>query len=140
MKGTIRTFDPEVRALVLERFEQVVHRTAEAYGCQAQNEVTFLTPAVVNEPRITSRVQDIVGQVLPESTLDTEDRTMGSEDMAYILQGVPGCFMFIGSANHEEQLDAPHHHPRFDFDERVLPRAAALIAAAAADFLFTPDN
>jgi amidohydrolase len=140
MKGTIRTFDPEVRTLVLERFEQIVHRTAEAYGCQAQIEVTFLTPAVVNEPRITSRVQTIVGQVLPESTLDTEDRTMGSEDMAYILQGVPGCFMFIGSANAEEQLDAPHHHPRFDFDERVLPRAAALMAAAAADFLSTPAN
>ena len=140
MKGTIRTFDPEVRALVLERFEQIVHRTAEAYGCQAQIEATFLTPAVVNESRITSRVQAIVGQVLPESTLDTEDRTMGSEDMAYILQDVPGCFVFIGSANHEEQLDAPHHHPRFDFDERVLPRAAALMAAAAADFLSTPDN
>jgi amidohydrolase len=140
MKGTIRTFDTEVRALVLERFEQIVHRTAEALGCQAQIEITFLTPAVVNEPRISSRMQALVGQVLPESTLDTEERTMGSEDMAYILQVVPGCFMFIGSANAEKLLNAPHHHPRFDFDERVLPRAAALVAAAAADFLTASAN
>jgi amidohydrolase len=51
---------------------------------------------------------------------------------------VPGCFIFIGSANAEKHLDAPHHHPRFDFDERALPRAAALIAAAAADYLAAP--
>jgi amidohydrolase len=48
--------------------------------------------------------------------------------------------MFIGSANAEQQLNAPHHHPRFDFDERVLPRAAALIAAAAVDYLAKPDS
>ncbi len=140
MKGTIRTFEPQVRALVLERFHQMVERTAEAYGCQAQVEISFLTPAVINDPQITARIQALVGQVLPEATLDTAERTMGSEDMAYILQEVPGCYMFIGSANAERQLNAPHHHPHFDFDERVLPRAAALIAAAAADYLAKPNS
>ncbi|OGO38289.1 MAG: hypothetical protein A2W35_18685 [Chloroflexi bacterium RBG_16_57_11] len=140
LKGTIRTFDPEVRALVLERFEQIVERIAEAFNCQAKIEASFLTPAVVNDSTITSRMQTLVGQVLPESTLDTEERTMGSEDMAYILQDVPGCFMFIGSANAEKQLNAPHHHPRFDFDERVLPRAAALMAAAAVGSLSVHAN
>ncbi len=140
MKGTIRTFEPEVRALVLERFHQIVERTAEAFGCQARVEHSFLTPAVVNDPAITARVQALVGQVLPEATLDTGDRTMGSEDMAYILQDVPGCFIFIGSANSEQKLDAPHHHPRFDFDERALAQGAALVAAAAVDYLAAPEQ
>jgi amidohydrolase len=138
MKGTIRTFEAEVRDLVLERFNQIVKRTAEAFGCQAQVEHSFLTPAVVNDPVIAARVQALVGQVLPDAMLDTGDRTMGSEDMAYILRDVPGCFLFIGSANSEQKLDAPHHHPRFDFDERALARGAALIAAAAADYLAAP--
>ena len=60
---------------------------------------------------------------------------MGSEDMAYFLQALPGCFVLIGSASAEKKLDAPHHHPRFDFDERALTYAVALVAAAAADFL-----
>jgi len=55
---------------------------------------------------------------------------MGSEDFAYTLEKVPGCFFFVGSANHEKGLDAGHHHPKFDIDERVLPRAAALMATA----------
>jgi amidohydrolase len=138
MKGTIRTFEAEVRTLVLERFHQIVERTAEAFGCQAQVEVSFLTPAVVNDPGVTRRVQALVGQVLPDAALDTGDRTMGSEDMAYILQEVPGCFIFVGSANNEQKLDAPHHHPRFDFDERALAHGAALITAAAIEYLAGP--
>jgi metal-dependent amidase/aminoacylase/carboxypeptidase family protein len=55
---------------------------------------------------------------------------MGSEDFAFILEKVPGCFFFVGSANPEKGLDAGHHHPKFDFDEGVLPRAAALMASA----------
>jgi amidohydrolase len=55
---------------------------------------------------------------------------MGSEDMAFMMQTIPGCYLFVGSANPEKGLDAPHHHPRFDFDEEVLPQAVALMTAA----------
>jgi amidohydrolase len=55
--------------------------------------------------------------------------------MAFIMQKLPGCFFFIGSANPDKGLNAPHHHPHFDFDERALVHAAALIAGAAWDYL-----
>lgn len=135
LKGTIRTFEPEVRAVVLERFQQVVGQTAGALGCQAEVEIQTLTPAVINHPEITARVQAQAAKLFPADTLITSYRTMGSEDMAYLMDDVPGCFFFVGSANSELGLDARHHHPKFDFDERVLPRAAALITAAAVDFL-----
>ena len=61
--------------------------------------------------------------------------TMGSEDMALMMQDIPGCFIFVGSANSQRGFDAPHHHPRFDINEQALTRGAALMAAAAADFL-----
>jgi amidohydrolase len=48
---------------------------------------------------------------------------------------VPGCYFFVGSANSERGLDYPHHHPRFDFDERVLAQSAALMAQAAARYV-----
>ncbi len=60
---------------------------------------------------------------------------MGAEDMAFLLERVPGCFFFVGSANHEKGLDYGHHHPKFDVDEDALPRAAALMATAVADLL-----
>jgi amidohydrolase len=135
LKGTIRTFVPEVRDIVLEHFKQVVLGVSSALGCQAEVEVWKVTPAVVNDPEMTARVQTVTSRVLPEATIDTGERTMGSEDMSYLMDDLPGCYFFVGSANHEKALDAAHHHPRFDFDESALPRAAALMASAAIEFL-----
>jgi amidohydrolase len=39
----------------------------------------------------------------------------------------------VGSANDDKGLRYGHHHPKFDFDEQVLPYAAAMMTAAAFD-------
>jgi amidohydrolase len=135
LQGTIRTFEPSVRQEVHQRFQQVVTGVAEAMGCQVEIEMKMLTPVVLNDPRVTARVRDVAERLLPESTLAGDFRTMVSEDMAYLMQDIPGCFILVGSANSEKGLDAPHHHPRFDIDEAALPRGAGLLAAAAVDFL-----
>jgi len=81
-------------------------------------------------------VQDAARRVLPQSELSTVNQiTMGSEDFAYFMEKTPACFFFVGSANAERNLNYGHHHPRFDFDEAVLPQAAALMAQAAVDLL-----
>ncbi len=135
LQGTIRTFDPQVRERVLERFRRIVTGMAEAMNCQVELELESLTPAVTNDPQLAGRLAQLAGQVLPPGEIERDYRTMGSEDMAFLMQSVPGCFIFVGSANHARDLDAGHHHPRFDFDEEALVRGAALMAAAAADYL-----
>jgi amidohydrolase len=135
LKGTIRSFNPQVRKLVLERFEQITTGVAEAMSCRAEVELRRVTPAVVNDPEMAKRVQEVATRVFPDSMIDNQERTMGSEDMAYMMEDIPGCYFFVGSANHESGLDAAHHHPKFDFDESALPRAAALMASAVVEFL-----
>jgi amidohydrolase len=136
LTGTIRTFDLDVRKKLLERFEQVIRGVGEALGCQVQIEVKRVTPALVNNGAMATHVQATARAVLPTSKLETAGYlTMGAEDMAFMQELVPGCYFFVGSNNKEKHLDYGHHHPKFDFDERVLPRAAALMAAAASDLL-----
>ena len=137
LQGTIRTFSPEVRQQVLERFQQVVEGVGTAMQCQVDCQVQSISPAVVNDGGLAERVRTTARQLLPDSQIEADYRTMGAEDMAFILQKLPGCFFFIGSANPAEGLDAPHHHPRFDFDERGLVHATALMAGAAWDYLQT---
>jgi amidohydrolase len=60
---------------------------------------------------------------------------MGGEDMAFMLEKIPGCYFFVGSNNSSHGLDYGHHHPKFDFDEEALWRGAGLMAAAAAEIL-----
>ena len=136
MSGTIRTFEPAVRVLVLERFEKTVLSVAEGMGCEAEITLQVLTPATVNHFETAVRVQATAHRLYPEADIDSSSYlTMGSEDFAFILEKVPGCFFFIGSANPEKGLAAGHHHPGFDFDETALPCGAALMAAAITDLL-----
>jgi amidohydrolase len=134
LRGTIRSFNPDVRELVLERFQQITVGVAQAMDCQAEVELCKITPAVFNDPEMAERVLVVAERVLSGAELDADERTMGSEDMAYMMDDIPGCYFFVGSANHEEGLDAAHHHPKFDFDESALPRAAALMAASVVEF------
>ena len=129
IKGTIRTFDRDVRIKVIQRFEEVVQGVGEAMGCTVEIDIQALTPALVNDPQITSQVVQTAVDLFPDDRIDSNFRTMVSEDMAFLMQEIPGCYFLVGSANTAKGLNAPHHHPRFDIDENALPRAAALMAA-----------
>lgn len=48
--------------------------------------------------------------------------------MAEYLARIPGCYFFVGSANRERGLEAPHHSPSFDFDEDALEVGARTLA------------
>jgi len=136
MSGTIRTFDLGVREKVLQRFAEIVEGVGAAMGCAVQFEVKRVTPAVINDSGVARRVQEVARRLLPDSQLDTSAYlTMGAEDMAFMLEQVPGCYFFIGSADHEKGLDYGHHHPKFDFNEEALARGAALMAAAVSELL-----
>jgi amidohydrolase len=134
-KGTIRTFEAAVRDRVIVRLEKIVEDISHALECESRVEIKSLMPAVVNHPEITKRVQQVVSRLVLNDQLDFHTITMGSEDMAYVLQQIPGCYFFVGSANKEKNLDASHHHSKFDFDESILPKAAGLMVASAMEFL-----
>lgn len=136
LTGTIRTFDPDVRAMVLRRFDEIVQGVAGGLGCTVEIEHTRMTPALINDPQAIAAAQRAARRILPESHIETTGPlTMGGEDFAFMMEKVPGAFLFIGSANPQRGLDYGHHHPKFDFDEAVLPRAAALLAATALELL-----
>ena len=135
LKGTIRSFESTVRDRVVLRLEQIIVNITHAMECESQIEIKSIMPAVVNHPEITKRVQQVASKLLPNDQFDFHTVTMGSEDMAYVLQQIPGCYFFIGSANKEKNLDASHHHSKFDFDESILPKAAGLMVASALEFL-----
>ena len=135
LQGTIRTFNPEIRKKVLSRFREIATGVADALNCTAEVQTEDITPAVINDPEITHRVQQVAQQLFPDAKIDTDARTMGSEDMAFMMEDIPGCYFFIGSANSARGLDAAHHHPRFDFDESALTTGAALMSAVVLDLL-----
>jgi amidohydrolase len=130
MLGTIRTFKPEIRDLVVKRLREIIEGISTSLGCQVEIDLFPITPAVSNDPKLTQQIVGISSQLFPESTIDQKFVTMGSEDFAFMMEDIPGCFVFVGSANPEKGLDAQHHHPKFDIDERASINATALLSSA----------
>lgn len=135
LQGTIRFFSREMWNLLCERLTRIVLDTASASGCTAEIKLLESTPPLVNDAFAANAAQTALKEILPDAKLLTDYRTMGSEDMAYFLEQVPGVFIFVGSGGAPEHTAFSHHHPRFDIDEAVLASASALLLQTAYQLL-----
>lgn len=126
LRGTIRTFNPAVRETVLRRVQEIIEGAARVMGATTSFKLQPLTPAVVNDAQVTALVQAAATDLFGAAALHTDVRTMGSEDAAFILDAIPGCYLFVGSAFTDRETFA-HHNPRFDIDERALVNGVALV-------------
>jgi metal-dependent amidase/aminoacylase/carboxypeptidase family protein len=73
--------------------------------------------------------------LVPPGSVITAPPIMGAEDMSFFLNAAPGCFIFLGSANPDRNLHAPHHSALFDFDEACLPLGVELLSGLALTYL-----
>jgi amidohydrolase len=135
MNGTIRTFEPSTRKLVLRRVREVIEGVATACGTSAELAIKRLTPAVINDAQVVKVVRQAAEAILDAAHVTSGERTMGSEDAAFFLEQVPGCYFFLGAANADRGLSYPHHNSHFDFDEQALVLGVAVLVKAAELYL-----
>lgn len=120
LAGTVRTFKQEVQESTKESIERLVEQVCSAFGAEGTLTYEHGYPTVVNHPFETDLVTEVAREVVgPENLVDMVPM-MGGEDFAYYLQKVPGTFFFVGGRNEELKAAYPHHHPRFDVDERSM--------------------
>ena len=135
LSGTLRTYLPSIHDLVQRRFEEIATGIARAMDCEAELEWLTHGETVTNDAQVASLVREVAEGIPGVTDVSSTERTMGSEDYGEFMVKVPGCFFFVGSNNKEKELDFPHHHPRFDIDERALTIGAALMASTAARYV-----
>ncbi|MBL0939076.1 MAG: amidohydrolase [Gemmatimonadaceae bacterium] len=133
--GTIRTFDPVLRADVPQRMERIIRGVTEAFGAKYEWTYEPGYRPVVNDPALTERLAAVVERTFGAETLLDLRPTMGGEDFSAYQQQAPGVFAFVGARNEEAGIIHPHHHPRFDIDERSLDIGLQYLAAATFDLL-----
>lgn len=138
MEGLLRVCDPALRDHLLASLPTTVHHVAAALGVQATVTVTPLCPPLVNDPALSALAQQVARQTTAVYAVGALPSSTWADDMACFLRAVPGCYIFVGSADASRGLDAPHHDPLFDFDERALPIGAELLARFALAYLATP--
>ncbi|WP_010289981.1 M20 metallopeptidase family protein [Kurthia massiliensis] len=134
LKGTVRTFDEEARQLLEKEIEKLLQATCAFMDADYDYQFIRGYPAVVNHPNETLHVEQAIAK-LDDITFERCEPQMGGEDFAYYLQHVPGNFFFTGAQNPEWEETYPHHHPKFDFDERAMMIAAKVLGQATLDYL-----
>lgn len=132
--GTYRMYTEEMRELVTQRLYEIAEHTATAMRCGVDIDVEHQGLPVVNDEAVTERLRQAWVKLGKEDDFFYE-MTTASEDVARLMDDIPGMFFFLGSGNDEKGLNYGHHHPRFDFDEDVLPIGVAVLSAAVAEYI-----
>lgn len=132
--GTVRTFKDEVRASIEEEMERIIKGTC--YAANSSYEFSFIKgyPAVVNHQEETDYLVACAKKVDSVTTVDETEPHMGGEDFAYYLQHVKGTFFFTGARPTYTDENYPHHHPKFDIDEKAMLIAAKTLGTAALEY------
>lgn len=133
--GTFRTFNALTSELLEQHIRDVSRSVCESQSCVADVLIKHLTIPVINNPDVVDRMSEALTPIVGEDALDSDTMTMASEDMSYLLEDIPGMYFLVGSSNEEKGLTYGHHHPKFNFDEDVLPQATAIMTTAIADYL-----
>jgi amidohydrolase len=135
LKGTVRTFDEDVRHLIEEAIGQIANSTCAGAGATARYEYKRGYPAVWNHPEETRRIQQLAKHIVGDEQVLHLAPMMGGEDFSYYLQKVPGTFFFVGGRNSEIGAEYQHHHPKFDVDERSMLITGKVFISAVLHYL-----
>ncbi|SLN11926.1 M20 aminoacylase family protein [Ruegeria meonggei] len=124
INGTVRTFDPTVQQMVIDRMEQIVQGQATSYGVEARLDYEKNYPATINDAEKAGFAADVARDVSgAERVVGDMGREMGAEDFSYMLQSRPGAYLFLGQGD-----SAGLHHPKYNFNDDIAPIGASFFA------------
>ena len=131
LRLSIRTKTPADRDLVLNKVRDLARTQAEGYGCSVEIREGVPGAVLTNDEEETLRAAEIARVAFGDDDVVYPGPTfLGSEDFAFMLQKKKGTYCFIGNG------DTPMvHHPRFIFDEDILPKGAAYWVALTEGYL-----
>ena len=126
--GTVRTLNEDLRRRMPERIKEISRGVALGMRAEAELDYQFSYPVTRNDDNAARQALGVARDLFGEDqTLELPNPSMGGEDFSFFLEKVPGAFVWLGVGEDVSGL----HTPKFAFDEAILPRGAALLAALA---------
>jgi amidohydrolase len=130
--GTVRTLNPDLRKRMPGRMEAVARGVAQGMRGDANLDYDFSYPVTVNDEGSAGYALGVAEDLFgAQSVQELPNPSMTAEDFAFYLEKVPGAFIWLGVGEDISGL----HTPQFAFDEEILPRGSALLAALALESL-----
>lgn len=135
---TVRTFSEETWTAAPQRLREVCEHVAAAHGMTADVAYERGYPVTRNDPHELERTARVTRALLGDAAwVEMPQPLAGGEDFSYVLQEVPGSFVFVSALPPDaDPATAPYNHsPQARFDDASLATSASLLAALALDRL-----
>lgn len=138
MIGTVRTLDPDMKALIVRRMTEMTETIAKAYGGTASIEFQNFTSITFNDLALTNQVLPSLQAVAGADQVELVKATTGGEDFSFYQEEVPGFYFFLGGMTPGNTEAFPHHTPDFKIDDSGLLLGVKAFLQLTVDYLNTP--
>ncbi|MDA9557071.1 amidohydrolase [Vibrio sp.] len=123
LSGTFRTLKQDTRNDLVQKLDTLTTHIATAYGMTAEFKLGPIShpPTVNTEAEVAHAVAAATAVVGSENMNPNYNAQLTSEDFAFFLKEVPGCYGFIGNGDTSVGL----HNSLYDFNDHILKLGAA---------------
>ncbi|HKM60858.1 MAG TPA: M20 aminoacylase family protein [Acidisphaera sp.] len=126
VRGTARSYKPQIRDLLEQRLTELAHTLAGAYGCSAEVEYERRYPPLVTHAEQTAIAAAAAATLVGEDNVDADVAPLtGAEDFSFMLEARPGGFMLIGNGVEPDGSFHNLHTPQYDFNDSILTLGAS---------------
>ena len=130
--GTLRTLTATTRKQAITLIEQTCRNVATTHHCRAVCRFTSATPTTVNALEQAEFFRNTASELLgPAKVIEFTQPFLWSEDFAYYLKRVPGCFFVLGVRPGNRREYPMLHNPLYDFPDAALATGIRLMSLLA---------
>jgi amidohydrolase len=132
--ATARSYSRKSRAALTELVPRLIKDIASAHGLTVDAEYATEYPVTINDATEAAFALDAITAAFgPERGEHAEFPITGAEDFSFVLEQVPGAFVFLGAcpADRDPESAPTNHSAVAVFDDAALPDGTALYAELA---------
>jgi amidohydrolase len=124
LSGTVRAFSDEIMRMIGANLARIAEGVASGFGAKVKVDFRIIFAPLVNDAKEADFAAEICNELVGKDSVRRDPALiMASEDFAYMLKEVPGCYINIGNGDGEGACEV--HNPSYDFNDLALPLGAS---------------
>jgi amidohydrolase len=132
VRGSVRTFTPELRTEALRRLGDLLLEADTEFQVSSELALVHGTVPLVNDPDVTRTVLEVGAELVGDRAIRLGAPLTVSDDMSEFLTRIPGCYFMVGGRPPDAETPPAHHSPTFRLDEASFATGVRMMATAAA--------
>jgi amidohydrolase len=123
LRASVRTFKPEVKALIIEKIKLIAEGVCRSNSCTYELDYKDGYPSTINDKNAADICQQAAQKAVGEkSVLLDLPPSLASEDFGMMLLEKPGCYVWLGNGPGEGGCML--HNPNYDFNDEIIVTGA----------------